>query len=424
MLFSVAKAEWTKSRDKFERETGQVVTKETFLKVFGEAYIAAFTPENNRKAFKKTGVHPFNRSAIDPRDLAPAMEHSVHAHLPLNVPSPVKAMMEIYRSTLRDIQDEKDRANGWETGDEDPCDNDDSNGGASDDDDDDGDDNGSEPDTPDRGAGDVQRALLHVGPTRSISASKSPPSPLPGHPIPAPRTPAYRRLRNTFHNASPTRALVNGTPSRTPAPVPARVFLRPSVEVNWNALPRPAADVYDELEMVRDELAKARQRDEQYAVCLDASNSQLAVVGCWAETCRNHAVAARSRRGKKGGRRVCHEGRSRIITDADFLADMERNEMERRAADAAKKARQDARKDKEAIAVIEKQYKDGRAQAWKAAKEEHILQVAKWEEGGRVGLKPKLPKRKDVWRDYDMEHGRLGGGTAGVIDASEPSSPS
>jgi len=66
VLFSVAKAEWSKSRDKFERETGQVVTKETFLQVFGEAYLAAFTPANNQKACNRALItcHPPAQSPV------------------------------------------------------------------------------------------------------------------------------------------------------------------------------------------------------------------------------------------------------------------------------------------------------------------------------------------------------------------------
>lgn len=185
VLFSVAKAEWTKSRDKFERETGQSVTKETFLKVFGEAYTAAFTPANNKKAFEKTGVHPFNRSVINPNDLAPAIAHSVHAYLPLNVPSPVKAMIEIYRNTTDDLRRERDHANGWETDDEVVAIDKDGDSNCDDDGNDDGDNAGSEgecegdadlsePDSTGRGAGEVQRALLRAGP--APSAQKSQPS--------------------------------------------------------------------------------------------------------------------------------------------------------------------------------------------------------------------------------------------------------
>lgn len=402
------------------------------MKVFGEAYIAAFTPENNRKAFEKTGVHPLNRSAIDPKDLAPAMEHSVHAHLPLNVPSPVKAMMEVYRNTLYDIQCEKDSANGWETDTEDVN----INNGVDDEDEDDDDDGDNEDENGDvddddgeagrRGAGDVQRALLrgtHT-PLQSRSPVSPPPSPLrarsTGSTLP-PRTPARFRLRSALQKSSPMRALVNGTPSRTPEPVPVRAYLHPTIPVHWNSLPRPATDVYDELEMVRNELSNAKKRDEQSATCLEAAHSQLAIVGCWAETCRNHAVAAKGKRGKKGGRRIQNEGRGRIITDPAFLADIQRADMEEIEAEAAKQARRDARKERGAAAVVEKQYKDARALVWQAVKDTYDLEVTRWVEIGKVGPKPKLAKRKDVWKEYDDQLARDREGAGSSTDAPDGS---
>lgn len=171
--------------------------------------------------------------------------------------------------------------------------------------------------------------------------------------------------------------------------------------MNWAALPRPAIDVHDELDMVRDELAKAKTRDEQHTICLEAAHSQLAIVGCWAETCRNQAVAARSKQGRKGGRRIDNGGRGRILTDPDFLADIQRAEAQREAADAAKQARQDARKDKEAASALERERKDARARAWTDAKDMHLALVADWDATGRNGLKPKPPKRKDVWKEFD-----------------------
>ena len=82
VLFSHAKVEWTKSHDWWECDTGEMVTKETFLNVFGESYLAAFTPANNKKPFSKTGVHPFGHSVIkskDCHDLFPREEMALQA---------------------------------------------------------------------------------------------------------------------------------------------------------------------------------------------------------------------------------------------------------------------------------------------------------------------------------------------------------
>ncbi|KAF8335006.1 uncharacterized protein EI90DRAFT_3120883 [Cantharellus anzutake] len=271
------------------------------------------------------------------------MEHSLHAHLPLNVPSPVKAMMDIYRNTLYSIQHEKDRGQGWETDDGATGGGDNDDGDSDDDDnDDDNNDNDSETDgrsglgTPSRSTRDVQRAL-YTKPAQSLS-----PSPLVETgklPMLVSRTPTHLQLQSALQNASPTRALVNGTPSRTPASVPTHTFLHPTVQVNWNALPRPAVDIYDKLE-------KAKMHDEQY----------------------------------------------------------EQNDMGKKVAEAAKKACQDAQKDKEVTAAIEKQYKAARAQAWNAAKDEHVLQ--------------------DVWKEYDKGHGRSEEGAIRDTEVLEPPSSS
>ena len=79
--------------------------------MFGKAYVAAFTPENNKKAFEKTGVHPFNRAVIKPKDLAPSIEHSKHATLLLTVLLCVQLFMDTFQVALS----EKD---GWETDDD------------------------------------------------------------------------------------------------------------------------------------------------------------------------------------------------------------------------------------------------------------------------------------------------------------------
>ena len=315
VLFSVAKAEWTKSRDRFERERGEVLTKETFLQVFGEAYLAAFTPENNKKAFEKTGVHPFNPSVIKPTDLAPSLEHSLHAHVPLELPSPVKGMMHIYRQTIHDIQCERDRGNGWEDlsddNDNDAA-NDESDNGNRDDSDDSDDD--IEPGTGDHAGRAVRCALQSSAPesvpvpttpsakrcTNAVSVSTLHQSPL--RIAMAAQTPVSKRLHRALRNSTNFSGLVDLSLSRAPDPIPKRTYLQPTTTVSWNSLPRPAENLQDEVDMLQEQLAQARARDEQYSMCLEAAHSQLALLGCYAETCRNHAMAARKKTSKKGKR--------------------------------------------------------------------------------------------------------------------------
>ncbi|RPD80572.1 DDE-domain-containing protein, partial [Lentinus tigrinus ALCF2SS1-7] len=91
VIFSVLKREWTTARGTFERQ-GRKVDKSNFLSVYAEAHMKSLTPENIRKAFKKTGVVPFNPDVVTSAMMAPSVETSTRAPLPLPQASPVRAV--------------------------------------------------------------------------------------------------------------------------------------------------------------------------------------------------------------------------------------------------------------------------------------------------------------------------------------------
>ncbi|KLO04438.1 hypothetical protein SCHPADRAFT_917911 [Schizopora paradoxa] len=74
VIFGILKQYFSKEMIDFESQTGQVVCKENFLSVYAPAHIAAFTPTNIKAAFAKTGIHPFNREAIDLTAMKPSIE--------------------------------------------------------------------------------------------------------------------------------------------------------------------------------------------------------------------------------------------------------------------------------------------------------------------------------------------------------------
>src|SRR5258708_35813358 len=192
------------------------------------------------------------------------MEHLIHAHLPLNVPSPIKAMMAIYWRTLDDIQEEKDCANGWKSDSNSSDDNgNDGDGGGND-----GSDGSGEVKGLGSSARDIHHMLLH-GESAVLKPMSRTPSPTPAprhnhnrHEVANPRTPTCFQLCSALQNAPATRALVNMMPSHTPAPVPRCVYLHPTVDVNWTSLPQPARDIFDELDLVCSELVKAKSRND------------------------------------------------------------------------------------------------------------------------------------------------------------------
>jgi len=99
VVFSVLKRRWAEEKTKWE-EGGGEVTKETFLKIYGEAHIKTLTPELVRKAFEKTGVFPFNPDIIPQEMMAPSKETSLEGPLPLAASSPIRIAAKSLRSLL------------------------------------------------------------------------------------------------------------------------------------------------------------------------------------------------------------------------------------------------------------------------------------------------------------------------------------
>ncbi|KZP28033.1 CENP-B protein, partial [Athelia psychrophila] len=79
----ILKIRWTEERDKFEREAGQKVAKNTFLAIYGKAHTRALTEETIRAVFRKTGVAPVDRSVMTVAMMAPSLESSCNGNLPL-----------------------------------------------------------------------------------------------------------------------------------------------------------------------------------------------------------------------------------------------------------------------------------------------------------------------------------------------------
>ncbi|KAF9778014.1 hypothetical protein BJ322DRAFT_1114551 [Thelephora terrestris] len=106
-LYSVLKWHWAEEKIKWE-ENGGEVTKETFLKIYGEAHIRTLTPEIIRKVFEKTGVVPFNPDVISAEVMAPSKETSLEGPLPLAPSTPVRtAAASLHR--LLHLSSEPDR---------------------------------------------------------------------------------------------------------------------------------------------------------------------------------------------------------------------------------------------------------------------------------------------------------------------------
>ena len=67
--------------------------KKDFARVFGQAYLRAFTPETIKAAFSATGLHPFNPNAITEKQMKPSLPTSTESSFPLPQPSLVQAII-------------------------------------------------------------------------------------------------------------------------------------------------------------------------------------------------------------------------------------------------------------------------------------------------------------------------------------------
>lgn len=65
-----------------KQNPGRVITTDILASMVGQAFPNAFTPVNVLSGFKKTGIYPFNPSAVDDKQLAPsnAVSKKVHCH--------------------------------------------------------------------------------------------------------------------------------------------------------------------------------------------------------------------------------------------------------------------------------------------------------------------------------------------------------
>lgn len=104
VVFSVLKRAFSDEMLKFEAATGHDVVKSNFLAVYTPAHTRAFSPENVKMAFAKTGIFPFNPDVVPISAMKPSIESSTSGDgLPLIQPSPVRALTKL----IKDIGKQK-----------------------------------------------------------------------------------------------------------------------------------------------------------------------------------------------------------------------------------------------------------------------------------------------------------------------------
>lgn len=101
VCFSPLKLSYARFRETLLRETGQAVTKENFLAVYGAAHLEVLQPELIKEAFRKTGIYPFCRDLVTPDMMAPSRETSYKTFLPIIPSTPVRIMTDLLLDTIQ-----------------------------------------------------------------------------------------------------------------------------------------------------------------------------------------------------------------------------------------------------------------------------------------------------------------------------------
>jgi hypothetical protein len=97
MCFGPLKQAFHDDIRKFERQHNRGVRKSDFAGVFGGAFKRVFTADLIKKAFKVTGVFPFNPGAISQAQLAPSQDQALTSTFPQLHTSPVRAVIAAFQ---------------------------------------------------------------------------------------------------------------------------------------------------------------------------------------------------------------------------------------------------------------------------------------------------------------------------------------
>ena len=102
--FAKLKKEYNKECDQFRiTNNGELVTKYTFAKVFGQAFIKTYTPMAISNAYKATGIWPLDFNAIHPYRLDPSLTTEEFS-LPCSQVSNPVASSSLFQTRAKELQ--------------------------------------------------------------------------------------------------------------------------------------------------------------------------------------------------------------------------------------------------------------------------------------------------------------------------------
>lgn len=100
VIFAVLKRCLGEERDRWERETGEKISKQNFLAIYGRAHLCVMSSDNIHAAFRATGVWPFNPGVVTEEMMAPSKETSCEGSLPIVPATPIWIVAKLLRGLL------------------------------------------------------------------------------------------------------------------------------------------------------------------------------------------------------------------------------------------------------------------------------------------------------------------------------------
>ena len=94
-VFGALKKEYGKWQDEYLQETGEAITRENFLKIYGEAHLKVLTPNLIQAAYQKVGIVPFDCNVVTPEMMAPSRDTSYKVFTPIIPLTPVQIVSDL-----------------------------------------------------------------------------------------------------------------------------------------------------------------------------------------------------------------------------------------------------------------------------------------------------------------------------------------
>ena len=377
VCFAKMKHIWHKTISNFEQTKHRSMAKDDFTELFGTAFLQAFDTQTVLAAFAKTGVWPFNRSAITMQQMKPSERTSTQTAYPATMPSPVRRVVTSYGKRLKTINNGQLDNSPKRTLDKDT-------------------DSDTAPDTPTKRAN-ILHASLSMSSSGSFLLSTT-------------------RFNGTEEIASP----VIEKPPALPEPQWGLLCTKTSDldEVDSTDLRRQVASLSKSLSLAQMHIDQLRGINER-------ANAQLVVQELFAREIKTSLYEKKNKPTRDNSQAI-NNSCGEVFTSTQVLTIIAEQEKKKAEAQLKKQAKRKERKDRQ-------EANTAREQAWKVEKAIHQRKVEEWKENddklktSGIPLKDRPPRpprmiRKDQFiAEWDAKHvagldGVDGGQSDGELD--------